>query len=168
MVKEITLTKGMVALADDSDFVWLSQFEWHAAKSERSRSYYAGRWTPQVNGKREYILMHRAIVGATAGQQVDHADGNSLNNQRHNLRFCTNAENQYNKVTPSNNTSGYKGVSLHKRSGLWRASIVHEGKRNYLGYFDTPEDAAKAYDAAAHELHSEFARTNFPNGENER
>lgn len=162
MAKQVALTKGMFAIVDDADFELVCGFTWLAVKSRGSHTFYAACWIYDEEGKRHFQLMHRTIMSASATQQVDHADGNGLNNQRGNLRFCTNAENQYNRRLPSNNTSGYKGVSFHKLSGLWRVSITHESKRFYLGYFKVLEDAAQAYDKAALQLHGEFAKLNFP------
>lgn len=162
MVKEIELTQGKVALVDDADFEWLSQFRWHVCKSKVSNTFYAARWTLRVDGVRSYVLMHRLIIEASSTEQTDHKDGNGLNNTRENLRSCSNTENQQNKPMQLNNTSGYKGVSMHKHTRRWRASISHEGRHKHIGYFDTPEDAAVAYDKTALELYGNFARLNFP------
>jgi hypothetical protein len=96
--------------------------------------------------------------------EVDHRDGNGLNNRRRsNLRVCSHSQNGANQKKHKNNTSGFKGVVLYKdnRSRPWCARIKVEGRHIYLGYFATPDEAAKAYDAAAIRLHGEFARTNF-------
>jgi hypothetical protein len=159
-VKEIALNNGKVAIVDDADYEWLKQRTWHARKGRDSKTFYAGTNTSRKEPPRKLLLMHRVIVGAEPGQQVDHIDGNGLNNCRNNLRFCTNTENQYNKPMPVNNTSGYKGVSMHKHSKKWRATIGHSGKHKHIGYFDSPEEAARAYDDAALRQFGEFARLN--------
>lgn len=108
--------------------------------------------------------MHRLLLGldlTDAAVHVDHASGDRLDNRRVNLRPCTHAENQRNQGPSSRNASGYKGVSLYKRDGTYRASIAAHGRRRHLGYYSNPVEAARAYDAAARELHGEFARTNF-------
>jgi hypothetical protein len=102
--------------------------------------------------------MHRAIMGAPAGIEVDHIDNDGLNNTRENLRFATHQQNCFNKPAPKSNTSGFKGVSWSDALGCWTAII--RGKR--IGQFDTPEDAALAYDATARELFGEYAYVNFP------
>src|SRR5690606_30452111 len=138
-MKQIPLTKGYVALVDDEDYEWLSQWKWCAF--EKGNTTYARRVTPQ-----ETILMHRLVLGAGRGDIVDHQDRNGLNNQRSNLRFVTSRENTLNRGMLRNNTSGYIGVVRVKSSGKWRAQINLHGTKKYIGVFDTPEDAARAYD----------------------
>ena len=97
-------------------------------------------------------------------QQVDHrerADGSHAQDRLSNLRIASRSQNGGNRGCPSNNTSGYKGVSLHKTARKWRADIVSCGRHKYLGLFTTPEAAALAYDIAAKKLHGEFAKQNF-------
>lgn len=165
MTREIILTQGKVALVDDEDFEWLNQWKWCASRS-RSK-WYALRYVkmPGIKGTRFVVRMHRIILETPKDIFIDHIDMNSLNNQRNNLRFATNAENRCNVQKQSTSTSGYKGVSFHKHRGLWQARIMTKGKSIHLGYFDTAEEAATAYDEAAKKYHGEFARLNF-NGEN--
>lgn len=92
--------------------------------------------------------------------EVDHRDGNPLNNRQDNLRECTHAQNQKNVPRPSHNTSGFKGVYWCKQSQKWRARIAIDGKCKHLGLFITAEEAGAAYDAAAVANHGEYARTN--------
>ena len=89
--------------------------------------------------------------------EVDHINGVPDDNRWSNLRDATRAENCLNRRGWS--SLGIKGVTFHKHSGLWRSEISVNRKRNYLGYFKTPELAHEAYVAAAHKLHGEFART---------
>jgi hypothetical protein len=104
--------------------------------------------------------MHRLIIAAPRGMQVDHIDGNGLNNTRLNLRLADHSRNQMNRPAGKNNSAGYKGVSYHKAAGKFLSQIGHNGKNIYLGLHDTPEAAHAAYVAAALELHGEFACTN--------
>lgn len=91
--------------------------------------------------------------------QVDHRNGNKLDNSAINLRLATNGENQKNSGLQKNNTSGFKGVWQDKRWNTgWRAMIRNDGKRIYLGTFPTAELAHRAYCKAAAELHGDFAR----------
>ena len=115
-------------------------------------------WKVEVCGKaylahRIIFLMHRGYLP----EQIDHIDGNGLNNDVENLRAATNAQNGRNRGAPKHNTSGFKGVSWHKKSNKWQAFIKFGGKQRHLGYLDTPEAAHEAYKAAATKLHKEFA-----------
>jgi len=99
----------------------------------------------------------------TAQQEVDHkeqVDRSHWQDRLANLRICSRSENQQNQKLSGRNTSGYKGVSWKKSTGKWRAAIVISGKLQHLGYFQTPESAAEAYDAAAIHHFGEFACTN--------
>lgn len=89
---------------------------------------------------------------------VDHADNDGTNNRWANLRAATKAENGWNSRRPATNTSGFKGVSIHRPSGQWRATIRLNGRQAFLGHFSTPEDAHAAYAAAAQAHRGKFAR----------
>jgi hypothetical protein len=90
--------------------------------------------------------------------EMDHKNGNRSDNRIANLREVTRAENKANSSAYKNNTSGYVGVSLHKKSGQWIAQIQKDGKKQGLGYFPTPEVARAAYVEAAQRLFGEFMR----------
>ena len=110
--------------------------------------------------------MHRVVLQRVVGRPltrddiVDHINHNGLDNRRPNLRLATRSQNAANLGPYANNTSGYKGVDFNR--GKWRARIREGGVRYFLGYFETAEDAARAYDTKAHELFGEFASLNFP------
>lgn len=89
---------------------------------------------------------------------IDHIDGNPRNNRIENLREATCAQNLWNTRRSSKNTSGFKGVSWSSQTRSWRAYVSAKGKRHWLGYFKTKEDAFAARVAAANRLHGEFAR----------
>ena len=153
-MKRIPLTQGKEALVDDEDFEWLSQWKWCAAKDKKT--FYAKR-----RAKGQTILMHRELIGAKPGEQVDHRDGNGLNNQDTNTRICTHRENNLNR-RPNNNTSGFKGVSWCKGRKKWVSQIKVLGYAFTLGRFLTREEAARAYDSAVRKYFGEFAHLNFP------
>ena len=157
-MKEIKLINGGVALVDDEDFDEINQYNWSHHK-EKSVVY---AWRHQKNGFRQYtkIKMHRQIMNAKPGQQIDHKDRDGLNNQKPNLRFCDHAQNLMNAKKRNNCSSKYKGVSWHSQNGKWRASIGIDGKFISLGCFLTPEEAAEAYNRMATELFGDFARLN--------
>jgi len=160
--REIPLSQGKVALVDDEDYTYLSQWKWHAHRSAAG-IWYARRagMTTTVPSGWTTALLHNVIMQPTAGYEIDHEDGDGLNNQRSNLRIATHTQNMANKRLTCNNTSGYKGVSLVRKSGKWKAQINIDGKRTYLGVFDDPVAAARAYDEAATEQFGEFAYLNF-------
>lgn len=152
----VKLTRGFTAVASPIDAHLISGRSW-AAKIDRNTVYARAH----AKGKRTE-LMHRVILNARKGQIVDHIDGNALNNIRENLRFATPLQNIAN--TMCQNRHGYKGICFHKRcrSRPWQAIIRVKGTQKSIGYFDTKEEAARAYDDVAFSLHGEFARLNFP------
>lgn len=160
-MKKIPLTQGKFAIVDDEDYEWLNQHKWCVAHC--TNKYYAVRFI-SVNKKRIQLYMHREIMGAMKGQEIDHRGGNSLDNRKSNLRFCTRSENLQNQHRTKNNSTKFKGVSWHKLRHKWQAYINFNKTRIQLGYFDNENDAAKAYDIEATKLFGEFANLNFPNG----
>jgi hypothetical protein len=105
--------------------------------------------------------MHRIVVNAPPGMEVDHIDGNRLNNTRANLRICSRGQNQQNRKR-TQNSSRFKGVSWFMRHGLWSAYIKKCGKKIHLGYFVEEKEAALTYDAAARLLFGAYALFNLP------
>ncbi len=157
-MKEIKLTKGQYALVDDEDYANLNQFRWQVnGKGKPGNSFYAVRG---INGQGQdapTVRMHREIMEAKKGQIVDHIDGNSLNNQRSNLRFCTTRENALNSKHRINNTSGYRGVSWNKQIEKWSVDLWYYGKKVHMGYFIDKERAVDAYKKAAKEHYGKFS-----------
>jgi hypothetical protein len=155
---EIPLTQNQVALIDDEDFELVSQYKWYAGWDSHTKSYYACTKIKKETGGHTLLQMHRLIMNAKKGEQVDHINHNTIDNRKANLRSCTHSENQHNQGKYSNNTSGYKGVHPHKSSGKWQAQIKLNGKTIHLGTFLTKEEAYKAYCKASLELHGEFSK----------
>jgi hypothetical protein len=158
--KYIALTKGQFALVDEGDFEELSRFNWYASWAKSTQSYYAVRRTGTESG-RHFEYMHRYILGLGWRESGDHINRNTLDNRRVNLRPCTNQQNIFNQGISSRNRSGFKGVSFFKTRNKWRAVLSTRGEYRHIGYFDSPEDAARAYDSVVTDLHGEFAWTNF-------
>lgn len=153
-MKKIKLTKGKYALVDNVDFKYLSQFNWFALKDKNS--YYAARSIRQGH-KVFKELMHRVIMNTPKNLEVDHKNGNKLDNRRQNLRNCTKMQNIHNRDKSIRNTSGYKGVNWHKLSKKWICRITINGDRIYLGSFKNKKDAGTAYKIAAKKFHKEFS-----------
>jgi len=158
-MKQIALSGGGVAIVDDIDFEDLIRFKWH-----RNSHGYAQRMALRRDEHHSRsILMHRQILGVLRSPstvQVDHADGNPLNNSRNNLRLATKSQNGRNAKLRKDNRLGIKGVkrmpgNLKKP---FRSRIRLNGKEIHLGYSATPEEAHAAYCAKSVELFGEFAR----------
>ena len=158
-MKQIELTQGKIALVDNNMFEELTQFKWCAINV--NNLWYAVR-NIYKNNKWTILRMHREIMNAQNGQEIDHKNGNGLDNRHANLRFCTHSQNIQNQKVTKDGTSKYKGVSWHKQNKKWLAQIMLNDKQYYLGYFKSEIEAVKAYDKKAAEFFGEFARLNFP------
>lgn len=151
-MKTIPLSRGAVAIVDDADFETLSAHKWHITSGGyAARNRYGTREERKRPGN--LILMHREIIGAPPnGYDVDHIDGDPLNNTRINLRIITRSDNIFNsKPLWKNNSTGVKGVCRESRRGKFIAYINKCGRRHNLGYFDDV-GAAAAVRAKAEEL----------------
>lgn len=150
----LQLSKGYIALIDDADLEWLSQWKW-SVTVVRGIPY--ARRNEQKGGNQKSIRMARLIMDAPKGVQVDHRNKNSLDNRRCNLRFATVPQNCQNRKCRVNSLSGLKGV-LTRRYGFG-AEIQAFGVRIPLGTFKTAELAHAAYCKAAAKYHGQFAQT---------
>lgn len=160
----ISLPHGFSAQVDDQDIGLVSDYNWKAKKLKLSNTYYvySKKHGGYINGKKiqKSFVLHRMIMGLVTGdrQQVDHINGDGLDNRRCNLRLCNGSQNSTNWKRA--NKSGFRGV-VQIKSTYYAAKIMKDGKHMYLGCFKLPEDAARAYDTAAKELHGKFAVLNF-------
>jgi len=145
--------RRLKVMVSDEDYDYLSQFHWQADKDNTVNG-----GTGIIGKKR--ALMHRIIMKAPRHLEVDHIDGNRLNNRRSNLRLCTSSQNKMNRGIRKDTKSGYKGVSWHKQRKKWTARIKAEGKYKHLGLFENIKDAVIAYNEASIKYHKEFAWLN--------
>lgn len=152
-MRTIPLSGGLLAQVDDADFERLSRHRWHV-----SHNGYAIRRERCADGVKRMVFMHREVFGTMPGD-IDHADGDKLNNCRSNLRAATRTQNNAN-MGFRGGSSAFKGVSWHCRISRWVAYINVGGKRKNLGSFGDEVSAATAYNKAAQAIFGEFARLN--------
>ncbi len=105
-------------------------------------------------------LAHRVAWALSYGswpqELIDHVNQNPCDNRLVNLREATKSQNAHNSKKPVTNTSGFKGVSLCRQTGKWRAVIKNNNSAIWLGRWGTPELAYKAYCTAATTFHKDF------------
>jgi hypothetical protein len=151
----INIKRYDVLIDDDMAPLVLSR-KWHI--SDRKRGIYFSTSILFPDGKRRDIKLHRFIMECPPGLLVDHRNGNHLDCRRENLRVCTTAQNTRNEPMLKTNTTGFRGVSFHKRRKKYRAYIKFNNRYIHLGYFQTPEEAAAEYEKAARNYFGEFYR----------
>lgn len=154
-VLAVPLPRNQIALIDESSESLVAPFRWCVVRSKKTD--YAIR---HVSKSSKMLYMHRIILGLGHGRapEVDHIDGNGLNNLRKNLRLATHAQNMHNARNRTDNSSGFRGVHWEKRRQKWVAACMTNGVSNFLGYFDKKEDAIAAYADFVTENRGEFAR----------
>lgn len=146
---------GGRAYVDADDVPLVSNYRWTTARSASHGIYLRAK---HMNSS---ISIHRLIAGFPASLEVDHIDGNPLNNTRKNLRACSRSENARNRKIAKHNKSGLKGVYLDKRRNTWVAQLTFNGKKMRKTGFTSQIEAAKFYDEAAKTHFGKFARLNF-------
>lgn len=164
-MKTIKLTRGYEAIVDDEDFERVSALNWCVLGNKRSKSVYAYKKVWQKDSKSEISLrMHNFILGdIEKGKEVDHINGNTLDNRKSNLRAVSHMENLWNAKLRKDNKHGKRGIySVAGASGKtkkrWYSQIAHKGKVYYLGIYTTKEEAGRAYENKAKELRGDFLR----------
>jgi len=144
MCKEIVTSKGIKILVDDDDYEVLKDFKYHITyKGYACRS----KWSPKKN-----IYIHREILGAKKGEQIDHINRDKLDNRKCNLRICSQSENSHNRQIMKHNSSGYKGVVWDKPNNKWKGIFTLNGKQVFCGRYVDPKEAYNAVVAKKIEL----------------
>lgn len=153
-MREIKSKSGEISIVDDDDFERVSQHRWYYSCGRKGNRYFAAS-----AGK---ILLHRFIMNAQVGTQVDHLNGNKLDNRKKNLRICSNAQNNRNKKKKhrENNYSEFKGVTWNKKAKKFQVGIRANGTQLHLGLTNFEIVAARVYDHWAKKFHGEYARLN--------
>ena len=157
--RTLPLSKDRVALVDDEDYEMLSHWKWHLITTKTGE--YACRnihWPARGYGFK--IMLHRAILLPSPDEQIDHINGDGLDNRRCNLRLCTQTENSRNQ-RKTRGSSRYKGVCWSANRKRWQVDIKSPERRIFLGYFTDETQAGLAYDQAARDLFGDFACLNF-------
>lgn len=150
--KRSDFKRQWLVMVDDEDYNYLNQFNWQVDKNSCVSTH--------TNSLLDSRLIHRVIMKPPVGVEIDHIDGNRLNNQKSNLRFATSSQNKINRGARKDNCSGYKGVSWHKQRNRWTARIMVNGKYKHLGLFTDILEAAKAYNHNAFKHYGEYAWLN--------
>jgi len=157
MAIEIRLTQNKVAIIDNEDYLLISKYKWQA---QFQRGIWYAIATYSKNNRSTTIRMHRLIMNIESGVQIDHRDGDGLNNCRNNLRICTISQNRANSEKRTPASSKYKGVRFDKKSKKWMVRISCNNIRKYLGSYKTEDEAAMIYNEQAKLLFGEFAKLN--------
>jgi hypothetical protein len=166
-MKIIPITKGLVTKVSDKDYTLLSKHRWRAIRiAGRGRSGKTYRYGFKVGRtvKGKMVWMHNVVCPSVPGKEIDHRDGDTLNNTRRNLRSVPHWANCLNRGKRSDGvTSKYLGVCKMADKRRFSAFIFDRSvrKHRHLGYYDTEEEAALVYDRVAKRLNGKYARLNF-------
>ena len=152
-MKRIAVTQGKFALVDDENYEWLNQYKWSISKGYPARRL--------KRGNKTHISMHRLIMNFPKGKEIDHINGNRLDNRKVNLRIVTRAGNMQNRGLSKVNKTGFKGIYFFIPNKKWQAHIRFNRKKIHLGYFVDKKEAARAYNWAALKYFGQYANINI-------
>jgi len=162
-MKYIKLTQEKYAIVDDEDFDLVNQYKWHVIK--RGNIFYGEAYTPSIDGCRKHFSIHILIMGKKEGCEIDHINGNGLDNRRINLRFVNKSQNRQNEhYRKSKKYNLPQGVFYNHKQTInpYYAMIGFHGTQIRLGAFNKVTDAARAYDFAAKIYYGSNAKLNYP------
>lgn len=159
---QIPLTKGKFAKVDLEDYAELIKYSWYATSAKNGN--YAAR-DRTVTGRKIHIYMHRQILNAldTCEYEVDHINGDPLDNRKENLRLVEHKNNQKNQTTQQGTSSKFKGVYWSDKEKSWSVQIKENGRCRTVRGVESEEIAGIIYDLLALDRFKEFARFNNSN-----
>lgn len=150
-----------VCIIDTSIYNSIKGYRWSAYRALKGKTYYAKTAVRKPDGSQTTLYMQQFVL--PEAEEIDHKDGDGLNNRHGNLRSATHSQNMANRTQMGSRSSKFTGVHWREDIKKFRAYISVNGKRIDLGHFEDEVEAAKKHDDKAKELHGEFARLNFPN-----
>lgn len=158
-VIELNGSAGLTTTIDEEDWEKIKDYKWYSKLIPRYRGkYHAMAGATNEYGRPTTVSLHRIIMDAPKGKQVDHINGDSLDNRKENLRICTPSQNRANQRAPSRNKHGYMGVA--KIGPSYYGRVTCRGKTHNMGPYETAKEAARAYDRKKLEKFGAFAKTN--------
>lgn len=137
---------------DDCNKIWVENYNWFLCSS----GYAVRSFT--IAHKRKRFSLHKLIMWAPEGMEIDHINGDKLDSRYGNLRVATKQQNGMNQGLAKNNKSGHKGVAWRKQTRKWSATIIYKYENIWLGGYDKKEDAIKARLTAEKEIYGEYSR----------
>jgi hypothetical protein len=155
-IAHLNIGRNHIAIVDLDMLSKLTPYKWHFHKAKKGRT--AGYVYTRIDGKE--VKMHQFILGKKEKLEIDHKNGNGLDNRKRNLRHCSHGVNVQN--SKGRGSSRFKGVSKHHENNKWQVRITYKKQLYFLGVFDDQYDAAREYDKKAKELYGENAYLNFP------
>lgn len=145
-MQKINLGNGLFALIDNNDYDLISKYSWHITTGNYAATSY----------NNTTLHMHVLIMNPPEDKVVDHRDGHRLDNRKHNLRICSQAQNTRNRRKHNKSSSEFIGIHWNNSKNKWITNISYNYNKILLGWFDDEEKAARAYNIGAELLNLQF------------